>query len=51
MQPSKIRDSGVNSLKLMGFRNITDEDMYPYRSRYRDAREKVRKLDDNLNER
>ena len=35
----------------MGFRNITDEDIHPYRSRYKDAREKVRKLNDNLNER
>ena len=35
----------------MDFRNITDEDINPYRSRYKDAREKVRKLDDNLNER
>ena len=35
----------------MGFRNITDEDIHPYRSRYKDAREKVRKLDDNFNER
>ena len=35
----------------MGFRNITDEDKHPYRSRYKDAREKVRKLGDNLNDR
>ena len=35
----------------MGFRNITDEDIYPYRARYMDAREKVRKLNENLNER
>ena len=35
----------------MGFRNITDEDIYPYRARYKDAREKVRKLNKNLDER
>ena len=35
----------------MGFRNITDEDIRPYRSRYKEAREKVRRLVDNLNER
>ena len=31
----------------MGFRNITDEDLYPHRARYKDAREKVRKLNEN----
>ena len=35
----------------MGFTNITDEDIHPYRSRYKYARDKVRKLGDNLNER
>ena len=35
----------------MGFTNITDEDIRPYRARYEDAREMVRKLGDNLNER
>ena len=35
----------------MGFTNITDEDVHHYRSRYKDAREMVRKLNDNLNER
>ena len=40
--PSKmIKKLGVNRLRLMGFRNITDEDIYPYRARYKDAREKV----------
>ena len=51
LPPSKIREFGVHRLRLMGFRNITDEDIHPYRSRYKDAREKVRKLGDNLNER
>ena len=46
-----IKKLGVNRLRLMGFRNITDEDIYPYRARYKDAREKVRKLNENLNKR
>ena len=38
--PSKmIKKSGVNRLRLMGFRNITDEDIYPHRARYKDARQ------------
>ena len=39
-----IEKLGINRLKLMGFTNITDEDVHPYRSRYKDAREKVRKF-------
>ena len=35
----------------MGFTNITDEDKHPYRSRYKDATEKIRKLGDDFNER
>ena len=34
----------------MSFTNITDEDIHPYRGRNKDAREKVRKLGDILNE-
>ena len=50
--PSKmIKKLGVNRLRLMGFRNITCEDIYSYRARHKDAREKVRKLNENLNER
>ena len=45
-----IKKLGVNRLTLMGFRDITNEDIHSYRSRYKDAREKVRKLGDNLNE-
>ena len=30
--------------------NITDEDIHPYRAGYKDARDKVRKLNDDLNE-
>ena len=48
---SRITESGVNRLKLMGFTNITDEDIQPFLSRYKDAREKVKKLGNNLNER
>ena len=44
-----IKKLGVNRLKSMGFMNITDEDIYPYRARYEDAREKVRKLNEILN--
>ena len=44
------RQLGVR-LKLMCFKNITDEDIYPYRARYKDAREMIRKLGNNLNER
>ena len=36
---------------MMGFTNITDEDINPYKPRYRKARERIRKLDENLNER
>ena len=39
---SEIRDFGVNRLKLMGFRDITDEDVNAYRSRYKDAKETVK---------
>ena len=35
----------------MGFTNITDEDTNPYRKRYEKAREKIRKLDENLDKR
>ena len=34
--PSKmIRELGVNRLKLMGFSNITNEDIHPYRRKYK----------------
>ena len=35
----------------MGFRNLTDEDVQPHRPKYIRAREKIRKLDENLDER
>ena len=52
LSPSKmIMKLGVNRLKSMGFKNIIDEEIYPYRVRYKDAREKVSKLNENLKER
>ena len=35
----------------MGFTNITDEDVQPHKMRYRKAREKIRKFNENLDER
>ena len=35
----------------MGFTDITDEDTHPYRSKYIVARDKVKKLNENLDER
>ena len=49
--PWEIRKIGVKKLKLMGFRGITDEDVKPSRTKYKVAREKVRKLDENLDKR
>ena len=49
--PWAIRRIGVSKLKLMGFVNITDEDVNPYKQKYEKAREKVRILNEDLNER
>ena len=49
--PWEIHRLGVTKLKSMGFTNITDEDVQPYRPKYIKAREKIRKLDENLDER
>ena len=52
LSPSKmIVKLGANRLKSIGFINITDEDIYPNRAQYKNAREKVRILNENLNER
>ena len=52
LSPSRmIEKLGANRIKLIGFRNITDEDIRPYRTEYKNARERVRKLNENLNER
>ena len=42
---------GVNRLRTMGFTNITYEDIQPYRTKYKVAREEVMKLNENLDER
>ena len=49
--PSEIRKLGVARLRSMGFTNITDEDVQPYWTKYKKARERFIKLDDTLNER
>ena len=49
--PSEIRKLGVKKLKLMGFINVTDEDIQPYKPKYKVARDKVKKLNENLDER
>ena len=49
--PWEIRRLGVAKLRLMGFRNITYEDINPYAPRYKKAREDVMKLNENLDER
>ena len=46
--PWEIRKLGVKRLRLMGFRGITDKDVKPSKTKYKVAREKVRKLDENL---
>ena len=49
--PWEIRRLGVSKLRLMGFRNITYEDINPYDRRSKKAREEVMKLNENLDER
>ena len=49
--PWEIRKLGVTKLRLMGFRNLTYEDINPYVPRYKGAREEVMKLNENLDER
>ena len=48
---TEISKLGVNKLRLMGFTNITYEDIQPYQPRYMKAREEARKLNENLDER
>ena len=49
---SEISKLGVNRLRLMGFTNITYEDIQPYQPRYMNAREEAaRILNEKLNER
>ena len=50
--PWEIRRIGVKKLKLMGFMDITDEDINPYKQKYKSRREeKLKELDENLDER
>ena len=49
--PWEIRKFGVAKLRLMGFRNLTYEDINPYDQRSKRAREEVMKLNENLDER
>ena len=50
--PWEIRRLGVTKLKSMGFIDIMDEDINPFKLKYKRRREeKLRKLDENLNER
>ena len=49
--PWEIRKLGANKLRLMGFRDLTYEDINPYVPRYKRAREDVMKLNENLDER
>ena len=49
--PWEIRKLGVTKLRLMGFTNMTNEDTNPYRKTYKKARERIRKLDENLDKR
>ena len=49
--PWEIRRLGVAKLRLIGFRNLTYEDINPYDQRSKRAREEVMKLNENLDER
>ena len=49
--PWEIRKLGVVKLKLIGFRNLTYEDINPNDRRSKRAREEVMKLNENLDER
>ena len=49
--PWEIRKFGVAKLRLIGFGDITYEDINPYKPKYKRAREEVMKLNENLDER
>ena len=49
--PWEIRKLGVAKLRLIGFRDITYEDINPYKLKHKRAREDVMKLNENLDER
>ena len=49
--PSELWRLSIAKLKVMGFTDIADEDTHPYRAKYLAARDKVKKLNGNLDER
>ena len=50
--PWDMHKLGVKRLKLMGFLSIMDEDVNPYKKKYKRRREgKLKKLDENLDKR
>ena len=49
--PSELRRLSIAKLKVMGFTDITDEDTHPHRAKYLVARDKVKMLNENLDER
>ena len=49
--PSELQRLSIAKLKVRGFTDITDEDTHPYRAKYLVARDKVKKLNENLDER
>ena len=49
--PWEIRKLGVAKLRLMGFRNLTYEDINPYDRRSKRVREEAMKLNENLDKR
>ena len=48
--PWEIHELGVNKLRLMGFRDLTYEDITPYNPKLKRAREDVMNLNENLDE-
>ena len=48
---TRAKKLGVNRFKLLRYRNVTDKDVNPSGNKYKKAREKVRKLNENLDER
>ena len=49
--PWEIRKLGVKKVRLMGIRDITYEDINPYKPKYKRVREDVMKLNENIDER
>ena len=49
--PREIRKLGATKLRLIGFIDITYEDINPYKPKFKRAGEDVKKLNENLDER